>query len=165
MFLMMDAEVDAARALQEVERQRMAMAGRVRLPWWFLILFAVSSAAAVASPSLEAVSGHLGELQLFLLGLLGLVMVPLMLVFRLRSGLNVLRESRPYPSMRDPRRVFAVLAVVALGYLIFWWPSWFDMPWMSLACSVPYGCLFSEQLRRVTAAIRADIRAGRRVDG
>ncbi|MEV6568820.1 hypothetical protein [Streptomyces kronopolitis] len=165
LFPMVHVGEDAARALREVERQRVTMADKVRLPWWFLFLFAVSSGVTVASPSLEVVYGSLGVLQSFLYVLLGLLLVPLLLWFRLRSGLHILRESRPYPSMKDPRRVFALMSVVVLGYLVALWPYLFGLPWISLACSVPYGCLFADQLRRTTAAIRDDIRAGRRVNG
>ena len=152
---------DPKLALAEVERQRAAMAARIRLPWWFLVLFAVTWAFLVAGPVLAWESEQLG-LPRFPYSLLFVgVFIPLLVIFRRRSGLHLLWRSREYPSMRRRRAgvllgvLFLVPLVSLACYLVL------GLPVVAIAIAVVSGVLAADQMRRVNAGIRADVLAGR----
>ncbi|SDM85994.1 hypothetical protein [Allokutzneria albata] len=148
---------DPRLALAEVERQRTAMAARIRLPWWFLALFAVTWTAVVAGPALVEVGLPRLPYTFFGVG----VLIALLVVFRRRSGLHLLWQSREYPSMRRKRQVVGLVAVLMGVPAVSWTCLFLGAPALAVAVAVVGGVLAADQCRRTNAGIRADVLAGR----
>jgi hypothetical protein len=151
-------ELDPKAALAEVERQKLAMAARIRLPWWFLALFALTWAALVAGPILTREHAVVG-LPSFPYNFAAVpVMLLLLIGFRRLSGLHLTVRSRAYPSLKRGR--IPAVAILLGGAAPVWAIYLSGAPRVALAAAVLAGCLATAHMWTVNAGIRRDVLEG-----
>lgn len=155
------SEFSTARALAEVERQRVNLAERMRPPHWFGALYLVALTTLFVAPGVAARPGHHLETSAMLaVVVLGVSVLNLFdaLVER-RAGARLRADrTRAYPSMRPP--LLATAAAVAIGSAVTWIVAG-DGSWIaSIACGVVATGLVVLGRWRMAAAIRDDVRRG-----
>lgn len=154
-------------ALDEVARLRTAMAKRVRLPWWYPPLLAVTFTTLLSGPLLDDHYRRLG-LPLFPYTMAStLVLMVLLIPYRRFSALHVMRESTLFPAMKRYRKSIVAIALpglfIELGcYLLD--RSWSGALWTGITVAGLFGVFFSIQICRINAGIRRDIETGQTTD-
>ena len=147
------------RALDEVERMRTAMAARIRLPWWYVVAFAVVWTGLLIGPVLSRSHAELG-LPSFPYWMVSILLLLVLVVdFRRRSGLHLAERSREYPSLRG--QLVPTVAVLGGGVVVAWGLSFLLPPLATIGVGVIGGVLAAVQVRRVNLGIRADVKGGR----
>jgi hypothetical protein len=152
---------DASTALQEIDRQRAALAAKVRLPWWYVGLFALAMLAVLATPLVSgATSWELGNWAVMWPALVVLYLSDLLLGYV--TGAKLARGTlRAYPSSRPAglsMLAFAFAGIVGVILLVKagQWPT---AVVLAVACTAgTVRCLVWQ-----TTGIRKDIRRGRAV--
>ncbi|MEC3979503.1 hypothetical protein [Amycolatopsis sp. H20-H5] len=152
---------EASLALQEIDRQRAALAAKVRLPWWYAGLFALAMLATLAAPLVtRAVSWEVGSWAVMMPALVVLLVFDLLLGYVTGAKLAC-GTLRAYPSSRPAGLTllgFAVAGIVGVPVLaeLGRWP--FAVVLVVVCTAAAVRCLLWQ-----TAGIRKDIRAGRAV--
>lgn len=160
----MDGETGPApqQALAAITRQRSELARRIRMPGWYLALYAAALLSLFVVPSLITAAGRNPSAAL-----VPAVMLPALVVLGLQaavishaSGARLpVNTIRAYPSAR--RAVLVCLAALAGGSAATWVTA-VNTPWPgSLACGVACGAAVTAAQLWTLAAIRSDIRTGR----
>ena len=155
-------------ALVEVARQRQAMAARIRLPWWYLALVAVSWAMLMGGGFLQRDHQRVGVPQFPYIFVGGLIFLPLLLLYRRWSGLHLVERSTSYPALkRHAPLTVAVFVGSLIGEvaLFLLGDGWNGSVWAGIVVAAVSGCLVAVQLCRVNIGIRQDIVAGTASDG
>jgi hypothetical protein len=150
---------DASGALQEIDRQRMALAAKVRLPWWYVALFTLAMLALLAAPLVaRATSWELGNWAVMTPALVVLCLFDLLLGYA--TGAKLSRGTlRAYPSSRPAGLVmlaFGIIGVAGVHLLVK-----ADMVPMAVVLVVVCTVAVVRCLLWQTAGIRKDIREGR----
>lgn len=149
--------------LETVNRQRAALAERVRLPWWYRVVFVVAVGAVLALPlASREFSPALANWVLLLPAVVVLLSLEGLLGWT--SGARLSRRTMlAYPSSRPAgltmvlvvvAAVFGENALVAAGLLAA------AIGVLVVALAAELGCLIWQN-----AAIRDDIREGRTISG
>ena len=99
---------DAREALRALQHDRVALAARVRAPWWYHPVLGAIVGAFIASPAVGSTSARS---TLVTFGCVGLVF--LMLAYRRATGFSVSGAAGP----RSRARMLAVLAIVLLLFV------------------------------------------------
>jgi hypothetical protein len=151
---------EAADGLEQVRQQRAALAERVTLPWWYLVLFTAAIVALLSSPFASRY-GSPGLSDLVFLPAL-VIMVGLDRLLGYATGAKLSRRTMlAYPSTR-PAGVAVIVtvgaAVVGVNALLGSGQVAVAVGVVVVAAAAAVGCLV-----RLTAAIRDDIREGRAV--
>lgn len=150
---------EAHRALDEVERMRTAMAARIRLPWWYVVAFAITWTGLLIGPVLSRSHAELG-LPSFPYWVVSILLLLVLAVdFRRRSGLHLAERSREYPSLRA--QLIPTIAVLGGGVVVAWGLSFLVPPLAALGVGMIGGVLAAMQVRRVNSGIHADVKGGR----
>ncbi|WP_199443498.1 hypothetical protein [Umezawaea beigongshangensis] len=147
------------RALDEVERQRVAMAARIHLPLWFRCAFCVVWTGLLLAPVLTSHHDRFGLPAFPYVPAFALLLVVVLMSYRRRSGLNVAVRSRAYPALR--RHAVGTAAVMGGGALVTWGLTVLDLPLQALPVGLVAGGLATAQVWRVNTGIRDDVLAGR----
>jgi hypothetical protein len=158
------AGADPRQALDEVARQRNVLAGRIRMPGWYRVLYGVALVALFVFPALTARAGDdvswpvVAAVQAPAVIVLGLQNA----VIRRYSGARLPADTpRAFPSIRRP--ILATVAVVVIGGAVTWTTA-VAVSWLvSLACGLVCAALVLVEQERALAAIRRDIRTGKAV--
>jgi hypothetical protein len=150
---------DAAEGLDQVARQRSALAGRVVLPWWYVVVYAVAMLAVVGLPLASwALSPAWSEWVVFLPAMLVLLTLD-RLLGRVTGARLSRRTLRAYPSSRPVGlAMLAIVGVTVIGESVLLNVGQVAAAFAVVVVAVValLGCL-----ARQTAAIRDDIREGR----
>ncbi|GGN30050.1 hypothetical protein GCM10011609_87580 [Lentzea pudingi] len=157
--------IDPKQALGEAARQRGAMAARVRLPWWYLALVAVSWTLLMGDGLPTARDFYQGAgISKFPYAYVGaFVLLPMLVLFRRWSGLHLVERSTAYPALK--RHALGTVLVFGGSFLVelalfLMDDRWSGAPRAAVAVAVISGCLAAVQLYRVNAGIRRDIADG-----
>ncbi|PPK67015.1 hypothetical protein V5P93_003354 [Actinokineospora auranticolor] len=150
---------EAERALAEVLRQRQAMADRVRLPWWFRVLFVLAWAAVLVGPVLSGSADQLGVPRFPYLVVGVVVWIAVLVAYRRQSGLRTAMRGRTYPALRE--QALATVAVFGGGPVVVWGLAALGLPYQALTCAALAAALGGAQAWRVNIAIHRDVLAGR----
>jgi hypothetical protein len=150
---------DASAALQEINRQRAALAGKVRLPRWYVALFAVAMLALLAAPLvMRATSWEVGNWAVLVPAIVVLYVFDRLLGYA--TGAKLARGTlRAYPSSRPAGLTMlavAIVGIIGVNVLVNvgLWPHAVTLV---VVCAVGAArCLVWQ-----TAGIRKDIREGR----
>jgi hypothetical protein len=149
---------DVSAGLREIDRQRAALAAKVRLPWWYTGLFALAMLGLFGLPLINHfTSGELGSWTP-----VAAVIVLLLsdLVLGHVTGAKLARGTlRVYPSSRPAGLSMIAIAVVAMlgGYWLVGIGQSPQAVVLAGVCTVAsVRCLMWQ-----TAGIRKDIRTGR----
>lgn len=150
-------------ALDEVARQRRAMAARIQLPWWYLVLVAVSLVLLMGGslPMRDLQRAGIPEFPYVMLGVL--IQMPILLLFRRWSGLHLVERSTRYPALK--RHIVMTVVIYASGFLVelalyMLADRWSAAPWAAIALGGVWGCLVAAQMYRVNAGIRKNVLDG-----
>ncbi|MER7011080.1 hypothetical protein ABT324_06590 [Saccharopolyspora sp. NPDC000359] len=145
-------------ALGEVERQQAELAGRLRLPGWYVVLYAVGAAALLGAPVLYVTGfGVVGALAQ-VLGLAALCS-PAFLVPRLVGVSLPARTSAAYPSVaRTVLLQVGALAVGTVGVLVLILNG---LVGAALGVAVLGGAAAGVAVRNVYLGIGRDVAAGK----
>jgi hypothetical protein len=154
---------DTDAMLGELARQRATLASRIRLPWWYVALFGVATAALLSAPVVvQRVSDTAGTW-----GLLWPAILVYLLSDRLLGPATGVRLSRgtlrAYPSSRTAG--IAMLLVVVGGTIGVYLLLAADMLPQALVVIVVATVAAVRCLVSQTAAIRRDVQDGRVVAG
>lgn len=149
---------EASAGLQEIDRQRAALAATVRLPWWYAGLFALAMLAMIGLPLINRfTSGEVGSWAV----------LPVLVVLYLSdlllghvTGAKLARGTlRAYPSSRPAGLTMLAIAVVGIVG-VYWLITVGQLPQavvLAVVCTAgTVRCLVWQ-----TAGIRKDIRTGR----
>jgi hypothetical protein len=155
---------DPREMLGEVARQQTAMADRIRLPRWYVPVFAVTWTVLLASPGVMREHERLGIPQFPYTLTSCCVLLVLLVVFRRRSGLHTLWRSSHYPALK--RQLARTVAVMVGGFSVVTCLHllnglWSGLVWLTILAAVSSGGLAAAQLRRVNHEIRRDVIEGR----
>lgn len=150
---------EAGASLHEIERQRAALASRVRLPLWYRVLWALALLGLVSVPLLAPVMSWPAVFLAVQLPAIAVLSLSGYVLYR-SSGTCLARNvARHYPSARRPL-AFMVVAIV-VGALV----STFLMVVGAVAAGIAVGVVTVAAavyfFDRHLAGIRDDIRRGR----
>jgi len=150
---------DASAGLQEIDRQRIALAAKVRLPWWYTGLFALAMLGLLGLPLINRfTSWEVGDWAVLWPALIVLYLSDRLLGYV--TGAKLARGTlRAYPSSRPAGLSMLAVAVVGIAgvYLLVRVGQWPQAMVLALVCTVgTVRCLVWQ-----TAGIRKDIRTGR----
>jgi hypothetical protein len=150
---------DAPAALQEIDRQRAALATKVRLPWWYITLFALAMLAVFATPLItRTTSWEVGNWLVMWPALTVLWLSDLLLGYV--TGAKLARGTlRTYPSSRPAGLSmlgFALAGIVGVTLLVKAGQSPQAVVLTVVCTAGAVRCLVWQ-----TAGIRKDIREGR----
>lgn len=150
---------EAAEGLEQIRRQRAALADRVTLPWWYVVVYAAAMLAVLALPLASwALSPELSNWAVFLPAMV--VLFGLDPLLARTTGARLSRRTlRAFPSSRPAgvaMLVIAAVAVVGESVLLNVGRVAFAVGLVVVAAAGVVGCLVHQ-----TAAIRDDIREGR----
>ncbi len=153
---------DAQRSLQEVDRQRAALADRIRLPRWYSCLYAGALLVLFVLPGLSVRPGHHLSHATVTIVIVACVVVLVLAdaVMRRASGARLPADrAGAYVSARRPimRTGWIVLAGSVATWAAAEAASWV----LSIALGVAVAALAMRGQRQTLAAIRHDIRSGR----
>lgn len=155
---------DPSGALAEVARVRSTAAAKVRLPWWYVTLFAVVWAVLLGGTTAARDHERLGVPQFPYTFLAAAVLAVLLVLYRRWSGLHLVWSSDPYPALKRQQARTAGLmvggGVVELALYLLG-ERWVPASWAALVFAVLVAVLLAAQLHRVNGEIRGDIREGR----
>ena len=104
---------DASAAMEEIVRQRAALAARVQLPWWYVALFGLAVLALLITPLVAKITSW-GVAQLGLMVPASVILVLFDLLLGYVTGAKLARGTlRAYPSSRPAG--LSILALVVVG--------------------------------------------------
>jgi hypothetical protein len=150
---------DAEHALDEVRRQRAALAERARTPAWYLALFGLAVLALLAMPFVARATSAAVANWVVLLPAVAVLLLQDQLL-GLVTGAKLARGTlRAYPSSRPAG--IAMLVVVVAGVIAVNWLLNADQVGVAVVAAVVATGLAVACLVRQGAAIREDIRTGR----
>jgi hypothetical protein len=150
---------EASVALQEIDRQRVALAAKVRLPWWYACLFALTMLGLLGLPLINRFTSS--EVSTWAV-LWPAVIVSLLsdLVLGHVTGAKLARGTlRAYPSTRPAG--LSMLAVGVVGIVGANWLVDVGQPAQAVVLAVICTVASVRCLVWQTAGIRKDIRTGR----
>lgn len=153
----------AAENLDVLRGQRHALARRVRLPWWYVVIYTVAMAAVLSAPFLAALVSPALSNWISVIPALVVVMVLDKQLARATGAQFSRRTLRAYPSARPAGIVtIAVCVPAVLGeqVLVNTGQPFAGAGVLVATTAVVVACLFWQ-----TSGIRRDIRDGRAVAG
>lgn len=153
---------DPQTSLEEVDRQRAALADRIRLPRWYSYLYAAALLVLFVIPGLSVRPGHHLSHATVTIAIVVCVVVLVLAdaVMRRASGARLPADrAGTYVSARRPimRTGWIVLAGSAATWVAAEAVSWV----LSIVLGVAVAALAMRGQRQTLAAIRHDIRTGR----
>jgi hypothetical protein len=151
------------RALDQVARQRQAMAARTRLPWWHPILVAACWATLLVSPFPERDYQRLGVPVLPYGIIAGIGLVALTVMWHSRSALNQGPGLPTYPGLKRRTPLFLTLGLASIAIeigLFLLDRAWDGALWLSLAVAIISGCSIATLMYLINAEIRQNITDG-----
>ncbi|MFC0434916.1 hypothetical protein [Kutzneria buriramensis] len=154
---------DARQALDEVTRQRQAMAARVRLPWWHPVLITVCWAVLMVSGFPAHDYQLLGLPGLPYSFLAGVGLLALMVMFHFRSALDQGPGFPTYPAWKQHRgpAVGVIIASVVVELVLYLVDSTSTAVFpAAIVFAVLSGAAIATMTYRINAGIRQNIRDG-----
>jgi len=150
---------DASAGLQEIDRQRIALAAKVRLPWWYTGLFALAMLGLFGLPLINRfTSWDVGNWAVLTPAVVVLCLSDLLLGYV--TGAKLSRGTlRAYPSSRPAGLSMLAIAIAGMVgvHLLVNASQWPQAVVLAVGCTVAtVRCLVWQ-----TAGIRKDIRTGR----
>jgi hypothetical protein len=150
---------DASAGLQEIDRQRAALAARVRLPWWYTGLFALAMLGLFGLPLIDQfTSSDVGNWAVLWPALIVLLVSDRLLGHV--TGAKLARGTlRAYPSSRPAG--LSMLAIAVVGMLGAFWLIRIGQSPQAVVLAVVCTAASVRCLVWQTEGIRKDIRMGR----
>jgi len=151
---------EASAAMQEIVRQRAALAARVQLPWWYVALFGLAVLALLITPLVAKITSW-GVAQLGLMVPASVILVLFDLLLGYVTGAKLARGTlRAYPSTRPAGLTMLALVVVGLVGVHLLLPAHLALV---VLVSVVVAVGAARCLAWQAEGIRKDIREGRAV--
>ena len=156
----METMSDARESLQEVDRQRAALADRIRLPRWYSYLYAAALLVLFVIPGLSVRPGHhISQPTVTMVIVAAVVVIVLADVVMRRASGARLAASCAYESARQP---FMRTGWIMLAGSVATWATAEAVSWvLSICLGVAVAVLAVRGQHETLAAIRHDIRTGR----
>jgi hypothetical protein len=149
---------DPVDALRVVDRQRAALASRVRLPWWYAVLFGAATLALVGSPIVVREASSTVSNWAVFAGIVVLLASDRLLGWA--TGARLSRGTlRDYPSSRPAG--LAMIALFVVGIVAIWLLLPIDRVDLAIVVAVVVTVGVVRCLVGQTRGIRRDIREGR----